>query len=136
LKLYLSDFFSIYVINMEIKLEHVLLLLLFVFLFKMIMDKCGCKGLVEGLNKPTFPIENAITKEISDSCLDDFIKLRDDCWVNEGGDKDNPPPDFLCWYNSMDNKYYGHNSNDVSICENAKCKDRINAYVNKCMQQK
>jgi hypothetical protein len=34
---------------MEIKLEHVLLFLLFVFLLKMIMDKCGCKGLVEGM---------------------------------------------------------------------------------------
>ena len=29
---------------MELKLEHVLLFLLFVFLFKMIMDKCGCRG--------------------------------------------------------------------------------------------
>lgn len=33
---------------MEFKLEHVLLFLLFVFLLKMIMDKCGCKRLVEG----------------------------------------------------------------------------------------
>jgi hypothetical protein len=36
---------------MELKLEHVLLFLLFVFLLKMIMNKCGCKGLVEGLGQ-------------------------------------------------------------------------------------
>ena len=36
---------------MEIKLEHVLLLLLFVLFLKMIMDKCGCNRVVEGIRK-------------------------------------------------------------------------------------
>ena len=34
---------------MEIKLEHVLLLLLFFCFLKMIRDKCGCRRQVEGL---------------------------------------------------------------------------------------
>ena len=33
---------------MEIKLEHVLLFLLFVLFLKMIRDKCGCNRVVEG----------------------------------------------------------------------------------------
>ena len=34
---------------MEIKLEHVLLFLLFVLFLKMIRDKCGCNRVVEGV---------------------------------------------------------------------------------------
>ena len=108
------------------------IIILIILLFYRVMSSCSCR--VEGLNKPNFPIENARTKERSELCSDNFYKLRD-CWVNEGGDKDNPPPDFLCWYNLMDNKYYGH-SNDVSMCEQAKCKGDINDYVDKCLYPK
>ena len=45
---------------MEIKLEHVLLLLLFFFFLKMIMDKCGCKGLIEGM-MPMMPLQPGTT---------------------------------------------------------------------------
>ena len=108
------------------------IIILIILLFYHVMGSCSCR--VEGLSKPTFPVQNARTKAESDLCSDKFDELKG-CWVNEGGNKDNPPPDFLCWYNSMDNKYNGH-SNDVSMCEKAQCKVDINDYVDMCVYPK
>ena len=43
---------------MEFKLEHVLLFFAICFLLKMIMNKCGCKGLIEGFGGGACKVTN------------------------------------------------------------------------------
>ncbi len=75
---------------MELKLEHVLLLLLFVFLFKMIMDKCGCRGNnpIEGYanmnecyidwSKGNIPLNNsAVCPEGTHALSSDWAEMED-----------------------------------------------------------
>ena len=62
---------------MEIKLEHVLLFLLFVLLLKMIMDKCGCKGLVEGLGVGQCEVSDSGVCKLSNTDCCGLETIRD-----------------------------------------------------------
>lgn len=73
---------------MEIKLEHVLLFLLFFFLLKMIMDKCGCKGLIEGLGSGKCEIFNADCEATDKKCCG--LNVRD-CKLCRDGVSFTPP---------------------------------------------
>jgi len=66
---------------MEITLEHVLVLLLFVFLVRFIMCNCGCNRVVEGLPSPESSPESSISNLIN--ILKASVELNDDNIVDK-----------------------------------------------------